>query len=223
MILRRLFYKSREGKRTHALAREVEARAKSLIGLPSEGGPSPDDADTVSMLRSACLLLDRLRERQARTAVAAAATAVPTISCEAPSTPSTLTVEAVAPSIQIGPAAPPPIVAVESSTAGQELIRLRDIVLAARHDSALAMPKLLDTLDRQLAQSLTAQGITPLEDEGAFDFERHQVIETRATADPRLDQTICATVRPGYQHGNRLLRSQEVVVYVYEPTPPPAT
>ncbi len=53
-------------------------------------------------------------------------------------------------------------------------------------------------------------------DEGLFDDARQEIIETRATDDPSLDEHVCQTIRPGYALGERVLRAQQVVVYTLE-------
>ena len=102
-----------------------------------------------------------------------------------------------------------------SQTAAQ-LMKLRDKVLLSRSGDAPPTAELLDAIYRELGRALEAEGVTPVEDEGAFDYNRHAVVETRATDDPAKNNRICGTVRPGYLFVGRLVRAQEVVVYSFE-------
>jgi molecular chaperone GrpE (heat shock protein) len=102
------------------------------------------------------------------------------------------------------------------SRTATQLIKLRDKVLLSRTDDAPPSPDLLDAIYRDLGRVLEAEGVTPIEDDGAFDYNRHTVIETRATSDPAQNNRICGTVRPGYLFDGRLVRAQEVVVFALE-------
>lgn len=104
----------------------------------------------------------------------------------------------------------------ESAAAAGEtvaaLIKIRDDLLAAiRHggDGATMARWAYD----QLGDVLKLEGVTALEEQGQFDPERQQPLETRDTDDPAQDRTVAATVRPGYAASGTLIRAQEVVVY----------
>jgi hypothetical protein len=99
-----------------------------------------------------------------------------------------------------------------------ELIRLRDMVLAAGGDGARAEaadPGLVQALYRRLGQILEREGVTPLEAGGPFDETCQEAVDTLPTDDPGRDEHIGVTIRPGYLLRGRLIRRQQVTVYMY--------
>ena len=75
-------------------------------------------------------------------------------------------------------------------------------------------------MDRKLRYLLEREGFVPLDDTGPFSGERQEVLETTPTDDVNLHDHVCATVRSGYRFHGRLFRSQQVVIYVYNPASP---
>ncbi len=96
------------------------------------------------------------------------------------------------------------------------LMKLRDKVLLSMSGDSPPTADLLDAVYRELGRALEFEGVTPVEDDGTFDYNRHSVIETRATGDPAQNNRICGTVRPGYLFDGRLVRAQEVVVFSFD-------
>src|SRR6476469_9567508 len=99
------------------------------------------------------------------------------------------------------------------SATAKQLIKLRDKVLMSMADGASPSPDLLDAIYREIGRVLEGEGVTPVEDDGAFDYNRHAIVETRQTDDPEQNNRICGTGRPGYAFEGKLVRAQEVVVF----------
>jgi molecular chaperone GrpE (heat shock protein) len=98
---------------------------------------------------------------------------------------------------------------------------LRDWVLLANQGQGAADPQAmtstLEGLYKRLGQLLQQEGLHTLEVTGEpFDGDRQQVMDTRATNDPALDDTVCSTLRPGYLFQARLYRPQQVILYQYK-------
>ncbi|WP_050766038.1 nucleotide exchange factor GrpE [Synechococcus sp. PCC 7335] len=100
-----------------------------------------------------------------------------------------------------------------SSTA-MELIKLRDWVLLAQSSSTSLTTEALSEIYKRLGHTLELEDITPLEMTGKFNYDQQQVVDTKVTHDPELEETICSTVRPGYLFDGKLIRPQEVTVYI---------
>lgn len=96
------------------------------------------------------------------------------------------------------------------------LMKLRDKVLLSISGDTPPSADLLDAVYRELGRALECESVTPVEDDGTFDYNRHSVVETRPTGDPEQNNRICGTVRPGYLFNGRLVRAQEVVVYSFD-------
>jgi|GEM_PF-1552807 len=130
--------------------------------------------------------------------------------------------EAAAPPPQppppLDPASGPPAAAPDGvlSPTAKELIKLRDWVLLAKSGGAPAADA-LEGVYKKLAQVLKREGVTPLEENTAFDEERQQIMDTRPTRDPAQDNVVCDTVRPGYVFNGDVIRPQEVIIFTYEP------
>lgn len=71
----------------------------------------------------------------------------------------------------------------------------------------------IKALYARLGAALYEFGVETIEGRGHVDWSTQEAVGTVATPDPALDQTVAATVRPGYACGGVLLRPQQVVVY----------
>jgi molecular chaperone GrpE (heat shock protein) len=74
-------------------------------------------------------------------------------------------------------------------------------------------------LDGELVAALAEEGVTPIEDHAKVDGMRHYVATARPTDDDALDEHIAATLRPGYDSRQGLVRPQVVVAWVLGGTP----
>jgi len=99
------------------------------------------------------------------------------------------------------------------SPAVTRLIDVRDHVFGNAAPSA----ELNAWLYARLGNALGDLGVATLEAAGAVDWTFQEVVGTRATTDKALDQTVAATVRPGYRFGETVLRPQQVIAYVAGP------
>jgi molecular chaperone GrpE (heat shock protein) len=75
---------------------------------------------------------------------------------------------------------------------------------------------LLNNLYKMTGRFLTENNIVPLDAEGTFQVELHQVDSVIETEDQALDNTIAATERVGYQIEGMVYRPQEVIIYQYK-------
>jgi hypothetical protein len=216
------------------LALRAEANARKLSGLSAAPAESRHD-DLSAILESTCLLLDRLVDRgqgpraEAEGKAMAAAPSArdkPDPSDDQESTAVAVPEPASQPEVVPNAVAPPAEAEqMRSASAGQpfseqvpsatatELVKLRDWVLLAKTGGRAAPPAVLDNLYREMGKILHQEGLTPLEETGAFDYKRQKVAGTEATDDPGQDGQVCNTVRPGYLFQNRLFRPQEVILY----------
>lgn len=116
------------------------------------------------------------------------------------------------------PATPEPSWEAEPPAIVRELIRLADRLPDLTGGNTPADPEQAAGLARWLegrAQSLlTACDVTRIEETGALDLSRHEVVGTRTAPADQMVQHIADTVRPGYSWHGRLLRPQQVVAYV---------
>ncbi|TVR74653.1 MAG: nucleotide exchange factor GrpE [Sphaerobacteraceae bacterium] len=94
----------------------------------------------------------------------------------------------------------------------KELIALRDSLMLNMLDETGEANEIARNVYDHLGKILVRDGVVPIEDTGAFDRERHRVIETISTDDPAHEQTIHRTLRSGYLVNGRIFRPQEVVV-----------
>lgn len=210
--LRSLFTRQDDYRQAQQLALRAEASVRKLSNLPPQCLDGAPD-DVVSVLKSTCLLLERLVRR-----------------LEFPPADAqnggAQTAQATQPGASSDEAAisPPPQVASEPelSLTAKELIKLRDWVLLAQTGGAAGNLHLLESLYRGLGKVLEKEGVTLIEEVGAYDGKRQQVVDTRPTDDPAQDNFVCATVRPGYLFHERLIRPQEVIVYAFDGSPFPA-
>jgi hypothetical protein len=98
------------------------------------------------------------------------------------------------------------------SPTAEHLMRLVDRLggaLAARDDP----DPLLGWLHRQLVEALGTEGISLIQEDGRFDPDRHEVIDTRPATRPDQADRISGTVRPGFRLGPQVIRPQQVVVW----------
>lgn len=217
----------KEKRIAEELALQVEAHARQLSGLSTI---ESNNAEIIAILKSACLLLERLCENQP-TQRDSEGLGFTTHSELLENHLETLKTEKITPSeskaeikieeVKIPPESPPITQIVtekppeKPSVTANELIRLRDWVLLANTGDSeqKASPKVLDAIYKQLGKILEKEGITTLEETGKFNYERHQVISTQLTDELEKDDLIYDTVRPGYLFHDQLIRSQEVIVY----------
>jgi hypothetical protein len=120
-----------------------------------------------------------------------------------------------------GPPVPDPPVA-ESAATGpladivRDLIGLADVLLDfTDHPPAgpEASVRTLRLLQRRVDRLLTDCGVRIVGDEGPVVPSRHEVVGARPTGEEGIEGWIAATVRPGYLHGEQLIRPQQVVAY----------
>lgn len=69
-------------------------------------------------------------------------------------------------------------------------------------------------LSLRLTELLHAHDVEIIDDEGAFDPERHEIVSVETTPDDALVGHIRETVRPGYRLLDQTLRPQHVIAYV---------
>ena len=100
------------------------------------------------------------------------------------------------------------------------VIALRDNLLMRRDwirdnaaDNSSAM-RLVEGQLRETGNLLKKAGVQILEDEGLFDSSCHTVVDTKPADDPLLDNQIAEVFRPGYVYKGKVLRGQEVILYV---------
>jgi hypothetical protein len=211
--LRSLFTRQDDYRQAQQLALRAEASVRKLSNLPPEYLDGAPD-DIISVLKTTCLLLERLVNRLE--APPADAQNGDSYKQQVAQQETPLDEAATSPP---SPATSEP----EPSATVRELIKLRDWVLLAQTGGAEGAPQLLDGLYRGLGKVLEKEGVTLIEEVGAYDGKRQQVVDARPTDDPAQDNFVCATVRPGYLFHERLIRPQEVVVYTFDGSPLPAT
>jgi GrpE len=199
------------------LALQAEAGVRQLSNLPEHSTNTASDGDIVSILKSTCLLLDRLL-RSNQTSHEVIQKEDSSISDEFPPEDSDLSDEVEPEFTQAEVTAPErdKIVAEpEPSATAKDLIKLRDWLLLAQSDDTNVSPEVLREVYRKLGHILEKEAITTLEATGEFNYEQQQVLDTHITDDLAQDNQICHTIRPGYLFNNRLLRPQEVIVYTF--------
>lgn len=94
-----------------------------------------------------------------------------------------------------------------------ETIELVDWLLLARSEANEAVKPILDRILSRLRTILESSDITVLEEKGLFDASLHKVVHVLPTNDPEIENTIAEVVRPGYAMNERIIRSQEVIIY----------
>ena len=194
------------------LALKVEQKARTLSGLSMRPENAPSDIK--SILETSCLLLDRLVEEKDREKENNIIASKPVVKAAISNPPNPIK-EAVVEQ--------PPIMVIseqklEPSVIAKELIKLRDWVLLASTSESTASAESFQRIYKKLGQILVKDGVTLLENVGAYDYEKQQVIDTQITDDPSKNDQIYNTVRPGYIFNGKLIRPQEVIVYTFQET-----
>jgi hypothetical protein len=94
----------------------------------------------------------------------------------------------------------------------EDIIELIDWVGFSRAATRQSDGERLQSIVVQLQDLLTAQGITAINDAGAYDARRHKVVKAEDVEDRALDRTIKETVQPGYMFHERIIRPQGVIL-----------
>jgi hypothetical protein len=189
------------------LALQAEIVVREFSGLPPV---ELDDRDTIAILKSVCLLLERfqrypeLLNQQENTIIEPIKTIDPVeinILIESPPIPTTVR--------EISTQKP--------SATAQELIKLRDWVLLAKNGDRQeqASDGVLDGIYERLGGILEQEGMITFQAAGKFNYERQKIVSTQVTDDDSQEDLIYDTVRPGYLFNEILIRPQEVIVYTY--------
>jgi molecular chaperone GrpE (heat shock protein) len=85
-------------------------------------------------------------------------------------------------------------------------------------DTAAKALELLAGFREDVEAALADGGVTAFRGEApTFDTRRQKAIRTVTTRDPSLVGTVVARVRPGFEHGDRVLEKERVAVYVLGP------
>ena len=195
-----------------ALAQSIERAAAELTGMKDA---TPSRTDVLGALRVARECLDELAGVAAtRTPVLPEWAQEPEHESEPPepvaTEPSGATTEQPHPE----PSKPPQRELPGPSPAVMDLIGVRDMLLMAADSDGAHGRGTFELLHRRLGAALEKEGLRLIETEGArFDPAAQEILDVRPTADPGRDGIVCATVRPGYAIGDRILRVQQVVVY----------
>jgi len=108
---------------------------------------------------------------------------------------------------------PTPKTSSSISPTAKQLINLRDWVLLAKSDCEVIKPELMDSVYKKLAKILELEGVIALEDTGLFDMDKHEIVGTEPTENPKENDLIHSTIRPGYLFKDKLIRPQEVIIY----------
>ena len=156
----------RNSDEVRALVVRAHHAARALNGLEPVQESRPDP---VTALESACLLL----ESAARRANAASPQ------------PETVAREPIDAPLDEEP-----------STTARELIGLRDVVLLALAGADSGARDVLKGIYGRLGKVLEREGVSSVEELGAFDPAKHEVVDTWPTGDPTEDEVVCETIRP---------------------------
>lgn len=205
---------SRE-RQVQQLAVQVQTSVRKLSGLPAENSEDPS-ADFLSILKSTCLLLEGLVERDdlsLRDSQAETSSIINTSNPEVQSQPSAI-------ASPTPPVAPEP----ELSETAKDLIQLRDWVLMAKTGGTGASTEVIESFYEKLGEILGKEGVAALEETGSsYDYERQQIVSIEVTDDLNKSDLVCSTVRPGYLFEDRLIRAQEVILYTFNNSMPSDT
>lgn len=203
-------------RQAQALALQAEASVRQLSNLPSQQSNTASN-DIVTVLKSTCLLLERLVEERNTVVGDRHETFQAEVQNPAPSTiQPAIAQPAPAEQLLVSPPLPETEPELILSTVAKELIKLRDWVLLAQTGGTAVAPEVLQELYRKLGRVLEKDGVIPLEDSGSFNYERQQVVDTKVTNSPTQDDLVCSTVRPGYLFHEKLVRPQEVIVFTFD-------
>lgn len=176
------------------LALEAEGYVRHLNGLTAT---DIDRGELISILKSTCLLLQRLVQREELSQTASDNNIVTSPSTESGSIP-----------VKSEP---------ELSNTLKELITLRDWVFLAKNNHPEANSAILSAIYQKIGQILAGENVIEIAETGYFNCERQQVIATQITNDPEKDDCVCHTVRPGYLFHGALIRPQEAIFYTFQP------
>ena len=67
----------------------------------------------------------------------------------------------------------------------------------------------------EFLELLYRRDVLPMEPKGEYDRSRHKGVETVATAEPGEDKRILQVLKRGFTRGDKVLRSEEVVIKRY--------
>jgi molecular chaperone GrpE (heat shock protein) len=203
----------KEQQQVQNIVVKIEDRARQLSGLTSTATQS--SPHLISRLKHIYLLLDRLVENSEIQKVSLNVVA-DTIASQSEAK---LEIEQkVSNNEQTTPTfnTPPEIIPEPKlSKTVKELIELRDWVLLAKTENNTPSPAMLDVLYQQLGKVLEKEGVTSLEENDKFDYERQQIVSTKVTDDPEKNDIVAETIRPGYLFNGTIVRPQEVIIYDY--------
>jgi hypothetical protein len=223
-FIKNLFPHLQDESELKELALQAETSVRELSDLPPQVLDSAAD-DVVSILKSTCVLLDRLVQGKqismAENTEEIAIVADIPVEHE-PKQPDETDSDISEPEIEDRSTVATTVAELileepdepEPTTTAKELIKLRDWVLLARSDETVSSG-VLGELYRKLGRILEQEKILTLEATGEFNYERQEVVDTQITEDPTLDRQIHSTIRPGYLFNEKLIRPQEVIVYTY--------
>lgn len=104
----------------------------------------------------------------------------------------------------------------EPSKLAIEIIRLRDWTLVSRSGGCNEETgKVLEALYFMLGQALTLEDITEYEvNEGMFDPSKQQAVMSAPSPEDTKKNTIHTSIRPGYVFMGRILRQQQVSIFI---------
>ncbi|WYL96945.1 MAG: nucleotide exchange factor GrpE [Gloeotrichia echinulata IR180] len=203
----------KEQQQVQNIVVKIEDMARQLSGLTSTATQS--SPDLISRLKHIYLLLDRLVENSEIQKVSLNVVA-DTIASQSEAEAKLEIEEKVSNNEQTTPTfnTPPEIIPEPKlSKTAKELIELRDWVLLAKTGNNTPSPAMLDVLYQQLGKVLEKEGVTSLEENDKFDYERQQIVSTKVTDDPQKNDIVAETVRPGYIFNGSIIRPQEVIIY----------
>ncbi|MFK0733025.1 MAG: nucleotide exchange factor GrpE [Gloeotrichia echinulata GP01] len=205
----------KEQQQVQNIVVKIEDRARQLSGLTSTATQSYPDL--ISRLKHIYLLLDRLVENSEIQKVSLNVVADTIASQSEAEAEAKLEIEEkVSNNEQTTPTfnTPPKIIPEPKlSKTAKELIELRDWVLLAKTGNNTPSPAMLDVLYQQLGKVLEKEGVTSLQENDKFDYERQQIVSTKVTDDPEKNDIVAETVRPGYIFNGSIIRPQEVIIY----------
>lgn len=188
----------KDKREAEELALQAEIVVRKFSGLPPV---DLNDRDTIAILKSICLLLERFQTYPELLNLTEDTLVQPIKTIESPPVPKTVR--------EISEEKP--------SATAQELIKLRDWVLLAKHGDGeeKASEGVLDGIYERLGGILEKEGIIAFQAVGKFNYERQKIVSTQVTDDSSQEDLIYDTVRPGYLFNEILIRPQEVIVYTY--------
>jgi molecular chaperone GrpE (heat shock protein) len=211
-MFRNILFWITKGKRVEQLIREVAMQANDLSGLPTSGS-GINQQDPIKVLQSTSTLLESLKEQQEANPHSFATTYSAQANASESASEQSILITPEQRSISIS-ATSAGGKEQELSATAKDLMKLSDWVLLAKVGKTSVQPEILEEIYRQITIALTKEGVTLLNVDGLFDYERQKIVATQPTDDPALDDQICKTIRPGFLFNEQLIRPQEVIVYV---------